>query len=180
MTKFPEFKKFSTNVLTHLNLISEIDKQITIQDLWDIGELQQTIACGLDNQQNLKERVLLVLNNTTNSNKRVSTINKIKLILLYSYRYNTPNDVSLFLQKLNDPTLTQPLPSSSQIQLIKRFKTLFGSNSIIDQQKLQNQNQNQGLTNIFANKKLILIICLIETIHHIQYQIIFIYNIHLD
>ena len=79
---------------------------------------------------------------------------------------------------MNDPTLTQPLPSSSQIQLIKRFKTLFGSNSIIDQQKLQNQNQNQGLTNIFANKKLILIICLIETIHHIQYQIIFIYNIH--
>ena len=154
LTKFPEFKKFSTNVLTHLNLISEIDKQITIQDLWDIGELQQTIACGLDNQQNLKERVLLVLNNTTNSNKRVSTINKIKLILLYSYRYNTPNDVSLFLQKLNDPTLTQPLPSSSQIQLIKRFKTLFGSNSIIDQQKLQNQNQNQGLTNIFANKKI--------------------------
>ena len=72
-----------------MNLISEIDKQITIQDLWDIGELQQTIACGLDNQQNLKERVLLVLNNTTNSNKRVSTINKIKLILLYSYRYNT-------------------------------------------------------------------------------------------
>ena len=44
-----------------MNLISEIDKQITIQDLWDIGELQQTIACGLDNQQNLKERVLLVL-----------------------------------------------------------------------------------------------------------------------
>ena len=64
----------------------------------DIGELQQAIACGLDNQQNLKERVLLVLNNTTNSNKRVSTINKIKLILLYSYRYNTPNDASLFLQ----------------------------------------------------------------------------------
>lgn len=154
LTKFPEFKKFSTNVLTHLNLISEIDKQITIQDLWEVGELQQAIACGLDNQQNLKERVLLVLNNTNNNNKRVSTINKIKLILLYSYRYNTSNDVSLFLQKLNDPVFTQPLPSSGQVQLIKRFKTLFGSNSLIDQQKLQNQNQNQGLTNIFANKKI--------------------------
>ena len=119
-----------------MNLISEIDKQITIQDLWDIGELQQTIACGLDNQQNLKERVLLVLNNTTNSNKRVSTINKIKLILLYSYRYNTLMMYHYFT-KLNDPTLTQPLPSSSQIQLIKRFKTLFGSNSIIDQQNFK-------------------------------------------
>lgn len=70
LTKFPEFKKFSTNVLTHLNLISEIDKQITIQDLWEVGELQQAIACGLDNQQNLKERVLLVLNNTNNNNKQ--------------------------------------------------------------------------------------------------------------
>ncbi|RCK67682.1 Vacuolar protein sorting-associated protein 45 [Candida viswanathii] len=150
LTKFPEFKKFSTNVLTHLNLIGEIDKQLSSQNLWEIGELQQTIACDLENQHNLRTSVLEVLDNA--GTKRVSTINKIKLVLLYSYRHNNPSDLSLFLQKLNNPELTSPLPTESQVQLIKRFKTLFNANNAVDRRKLQ--EQNEGLTNIFSNKKI--------------------------
>lgn len=150
LTKFPEFKKFSTNVLTHLNLIGEIDKQISSQNLWEIGELQQTIACDLENQHNLRASLLEVLDNV--GGKKVSTINKIKLVLLYSFRHNNASDLSLFLQKLNNPDLTSPLPTNTQIQLIKRFKTLFGARNITDQKKLQ--EQNEGLTNIFSNKKI--------------------------
>lgn len=53
---------------------------------------------------------------------------------------------------MNNPDLTSPLPTNTQIQLIKRFKTLFGARNITDQKKLQ--EQNEGLTNIFSNKKI--------------------------
>lgn len=81
-------------MLTHLNLIGEIDKQISSQNLWEIGELQQTIACDLENQHNLRASLLEVLDNV--GGKKVSTINKIKLVLLYSFRHNNASDLSLF------------------------------------------------------------------------------------
>ncbi|KAL6450002.1 VPS45 Vacuolar protein sorting-associated protein 45 [Candida maltosa Xu316] len=143
LTKYPEFKKFSTNVMTHLNLISEIDKQISQQHLWDVGELQQTIAGGLDNQQNIRTRVSEVLDS-----KKVSTINKIKLVLLYVYRFdNTRDDVSLFLAKLNNPETTSPLPTPSQVELIRNFRS--GGGTIVTK-----THQPQGLTDLFANKKI--------------------------
>ena len=123
LTKFPEFKKLSSNILKHLNIISELDKEIVAQDLWEIGELQQSIICSLDSQLVLKNRVMEVLGNI-----KVSTVNKIKLILLYSIRFPSTNELSLFTSKLNDPAMTNPLPTLSQLSLIKKFRTLFSSN----------------------------------------------------
>ncbi|RLV89239.1 Vacuolar protein sorting-associated protein 45 [Spathaspora sp. JA1] len=120
LTKVPEFKKLSSNILNHLNLLSEIDSQIQRQNLWEIGELQQTIICGLENHQAVRTRLNQVLDGNT-----TTTINKIKLVLLYSIRFHVdPQELSQLISKLNDPIRTTPLPTTSQIQLLKTFKTL--------------------------------------------------------
>ncbi|KAI5956987.1 VPS45 [Candida jiufengensis] len=154
LTKFPEFQKFSTNIGTHVNLISKIDEELKKQHLWEIGELQQTIICGLDNQQTIKNALLQVL-----QNKQISTINKIKLILLYTYKYNNISDVNAFIIQLNDPMITQEPPTSEQIHLLKNFRVLFDmEDSVRNQQQQTNQDSSQnfnqqGLANLFNNKK---------------------------
>ncbi|KAK6464605.1 vacuolar protein sorting associated protein [Scheffersomyces coipomensis] len=144
LTKFPEFKKLSSNILKHLNIISEIDKEVNNQNMWEIGELQQTIICELDNHQNIKSRLIEILDNS-----KITTINKIKLVLLFSIRFHNTNDLSLFTAKLNDITKTNPSPTVSQNALLKKFNALFSSK--ISTTSVANTNAN-NLGNIFANK----------------------------
>ncbi|KAG7660810.1 VPS45 [[Candida] subhashii] len=149
LTKFPQYRKLSENILKHLNLLSEIDKQISNQSLWEVGELQQDLACGSgeSNHSELKSKLMEILE----SNK-TNTINKIKLILLYSIRFhNNPQELSLFISKLNNPTYTNPLPTSAQNELMKRFKTLFSSAISSTHHKSDNQ---PVLKNIFAKKNI--------------------------
>ncbi|CAK9439992.1 uncharacterized protein LODBEIA_P40920 [Lodderomyces beijingensis] len=146
ITKFPEYKKFSVNVSTHLSLISAIDAQITQNSLWEIGELEQTIIAELDQQSNIKPKILQIL-----ESRKASTANKIKLILLYSYKFHNPTDLSVFITKLNNPELTSPLPTLNQLELLKKFATLYDTSNI--QAGQSQQQQSQGLSNIFANKK---------------------------
>lgn len=151
LTKFPEYKKISVNILTHLNLISGIDEQISKQQLWDIGELQQTIICDLDNQLDIKNKMIQVL-----ENKTISTVNKIKLVLLYSYKFHNPTDLSLFISKLENENVTAPLLTQTQLELIKKFSTLFKSHDLAfgSNQDQQDQHRNrQGLSNLFTNRK---------------------------
>lgn len=151
LTKFPEYKKISVNILTHLNLISGIDEQISKQQLWDIGELQQTIICDLDNQLDIKNKLTQVL-----ENKAISTVNKIKLVLLYSYKFHNPTDLSLFISKLENEIFTSPLPTPTQLELMKKFTTLFKSHDVSfgSNQDSHDQHHNrQGLSNLFTNKK---------------------------
>ncbi|CUM65733.1 uncharacterized protein PRCAT00003381001 [Priceomyces carsonii] len=145
LTKFPEYRKLSNNILKHLNLISEIDKQISDQNLWEVGELQQTIICNLESQLFLKSKLLQVLDNI-----QISTVNKLKLILLYSVRFNNMEDLNHFSSKLNDPLITSPLPTVSQNGLIKKFRKLFSSN--ITSNTSNNNNNNIG--NIFNNQRI--------------------------
>lgn len=149
LTKFPQYRKLSENILKHLNLLSEIDKQILNQSLWEVGELQQDLACGSgeSNHLELKSKLMEILE----SNK-TNTINKIKLILLYSIRFhNNPQELSLFISKLNNPTYTNPLPTLAQNELMKRFKTLFSSAISSTHHKSENQ---PVLKNIFAKKNI--------------------------
>ncbi|KAI5963202.1 VPS45 [Candida pseudojiufengensis] len=162
LTKFPEFQKFSTNIGTHVNLISKIDEELKKQHLWEIGELQQTIICGLESQSNIKTTLLEVL-----QNKNISTVNKIKLILLYTYKFHeSSNDLNLFISKLNEPSFTQEPPAPEQIHLIKNFNVLFDMEDSKRNQQHQQSSQDQpfnnnitkninqqGLANLFSNNK---------------------------
>lgn len=143
LTKFPEFKKLSNSILKHLNLITELDKQISKQNLWVIGELQQTIICDLENHQTIKTKILEILEDVS-----VSTTNKIKLVLLYVIKFpENKNELLLFKNKLENPALTEPSPTISQLSLIQNFNQLFGSKVL-----KSTDNNSNNIGNIFNNK----------------------------
>lgn len=121
LTRFPEFKKLSNNILKHLNIISEIDKQISKQNLWAVGELQQTIACNLENHQQVRNKVMDLIADST-----LSCDCKVKLLLLYASKFpqNTA-ELNAFVNKLSDPLTTNPPPSQQQINLLKQFTRVF-------------------------------------------------------
>lgn len=146
LTKFPEFKKLSNNILKHLNIISEIDKQISRQNLWAVGELQQTIACDLENYQTIKTKLIDLIADHT-----VTTQNKVKLLLLYVAKFpNKQSDLGGMLAKLNDPVTTSPPPTITQTTLIKQFGRYFGS--IKKLSSLESSNNTNGNIGQLFNK----------------------------
>lgn len=145
LTRFPEFKKLLNNILKHLNLISELDTQISRQSLWEVSELQQTIICNLENQQVIRTRLLEILDKAT-----ISTENKIKLVLIYSVKFSqNDNDLAVFLNKFHDPTITNPVPTVSQMSLMKNFNKQFNKTPTST-----NNNNSNNIGKIFNNKKI--------------------------
>lgn len=121
LTQFPEHKKLSANILKHLNLLSDLDKAIAAQNLWELGELQQSIVCDLESQNVLRNRVL-----TTLDMPHVLTTSKLILALLYAAKFPTAPELLLFAAKLNDPALVSPVLTSSQNKLLAGFVEMFG------------------------------------------------------
>lgn len=143
LTKFPEYKKLSTNILKHLNLISDLDKHISAQNLWELGELQQNIVCALELQPTLKTSVLETLDNTS-----ISTANKYVLTLLYAIKYPDAPEISLFAAKLNDSSLTAPVLTPTQNKLLSSAGKLFTSNSV------STARSNNKLGDLFHSKNI--------------------------
>lgn len=137
LTRLPDFKKKLSNVLKHLNLISELDNQISKQNLWEVSELQQMIVCSLDNKSVIDERMTSLL-----SNNSVSTNHKIILILLYSIKFNDPvnhQNVNKFANYLQEPSLVQ-------LKLLTTFNKMFK-----DVQLQQDQESENNLKKFFKN-----------------------------
>lgn len=149
LTRFPEFKKLSNTILRHLLLIGELDAQILAQNLWLVGELQQTIACGLESHQSVRAKLAETLQDPL-----VSTLHKVRLLLLYTSK-NPSQDVAPLLRLLEAAT---PPPTQSQVLLVKTFNRhytpspgrtepdgLFGKNRIKIQHlfnSLERRNDN--------------------------------------
>lgn len=139
LSKFPEYKKLTSNILKHLSIIEEIDLNISEENLWEIGELQQLIINGLENYNSLRSKLLVIISNT-----ETLTIHKVKLIILFQYRF-PENDLSILIQNLNDHST----PTVSQNDLIKKFQSLFPSVKY----KSNVPTNSSNLANIF-NKKI--------------------------
>lgn len=140
LTRLPDFKKKLSNILKHLNLITELDHQISLQHLWEISELQQTIICNLDNQQNINETLLTII-----SQPDVSVDHKVKLILLYSIRFKLAN-ITSFINRMNETT--NPPPSLVQIKLLNNFPKLFKS---VEYKQHESENQFKKFLKNFNN-----------------------------
>ncbi|XP_062533697.1 vacuolar protein sorting-associated protein 45-like [Armigeres subalbatus] len=78
---YPQFKKMSGTVSKHLVLISELSLQVSKQQLFEISELEQEIACRADHSTQLQRVKRLV------SDEKINLQNALRLILLYSMRY---------------------------------------------------------------------------------------------
>ena len=81
ISNYPEFKKISGTVSKHVTLVSELSKEVKVNNLLEISELEQTIACGdeKDNSISQLQKVLSLPN--------IRTKDALRLVTLYTMRY---------------------------------------------------------------------------------------------
>ncbi|OWB56028.1 hypothetical protein B5S28_g1918 [[Candida] boidinii] len=109
LENYPEFRKFSLNVAKHMALASELDKQINLNRLWEISELEQSISCSDNHNNDIIELERLLLNEPNDDQRRsgipltpITDDNKLRLVSLYALRYenHTNNQLNKFIKIL--------------------------------------------------------------------------------
>jgi vacuolar protein sorting-associated protein 45 len=78
---FPEFRKLSGNVSKHVALVGELSRKVGANNLLDVSELEQSLACNDSHATDLKTLQRLIQAND------VPPENKLRLVALYSLRY---------------------------------------------------------------------------------------------
>ncbi|OGM40265.1 vacuolar protein sorting-associated protein 45 [Aspergillus bombycis] len=84
---YPEFRKLSGNVSKHVTLVGELSRRVGEEDLLDVSELEQSLACNENHASDLKnlQRIIQL--------PSVPAENKIRLVALYAIRYEKqPNN----------------------------------------------------------------------------------------
>ncbi|KAL2217186.1 vacuolar protein sorting-associated protein 45 [Thermoascus aurantiacus ATCC 26904] len=93
---YPEFRKLSGNVSKHVTLVSELSRRVGEDNLLDVSELEQSLACNDNHASDLKalQRMIQLPN--------VPPENKLRLVALYAIRYekNPSNQLPVLLDLL--------------------------------------------------------------------------------
>ncbi|KAL2124238.1 hypothetical protein VTJ04DRAFT_603 [Mycothermus thermophilus] len=79
--EYPEFRKLSGNVSKHVTLVSELSRRVGTENLLEVSELEQSIACNDNHAADLKKIQQLI------QNPSVTPENKVYLVGLYALRY---------------------------------------------------------------------------------------------
>lgn len=61
MEDYPEFRKLSGNVTKHVTLVGELSRLVEKYSLLEVGELEQSLACSENHNQDLKVSFLFFL-----------------------------------------------------------------------------------------------------------------------
>ncbi|ODQ77947.1 hypothetical protein BABINDRAFT_181344 [Babjeviella inositovora NRRL Y-12698] len=90
--EFPEFRRLSGNVSKHMTLALELDRCINALRIWEVSELEQSLACNDNHSVDLQELERLVLNHPNPQTPQqvtqpLSVEAKIRLVALYALRY---------------------------------------------------------------------------------------------
>ncbi|KAF9919279.1 vacuolar protein sorting-associated protein 45 [Lobosporangium transversale] len=78
---YPEFRKLSGNVSKHVTLVGELSRLVNQGNVLEVSELEQSLACTDSHNNDLKNLQRLI------SSPTVSEASKIRLVQLYSLRY---------------------------------------------------------------------------------------------
>lgn len=98
---YPEFRKLSGNVSKHVTLVSELSRRVGEDNLLDVSELEQSLACNDSHNNDLKVCIMshhltLYLAPNNNQNQALQRIiqlenvpaeSKLRLVALYAIRY---------------------------------------------------------------------------------------------
>jgi hypothetical protein len=57
---YPEFRKLSGNVSKHVTLVSELSRRVGEDNLLDVSELEQSLACNENHSSDLRVSVFTV------------------------------------------------------------------------------------------------------------------------
>ncbi|KAJ9150849.1 Vacuolar protein sorting-associated protein 45 [Pleurostoma richardsiae] len=87
--EYPEFRKLSGNVSKHVTLVSELSRRVGQENLLEVSELEQSLACNDNHAADLKNVQKLI------QSPSVTADNKVGLVALYALRYEKQQSNSL-------------------------------------------------------------------------------------
>ncbi|KAI7265628.1 Sec1-like protein [Hortaea werneckii] len=95
--EYPEFRRLSGNVTKHVTLVTELSRRVGTDNLLDVSELEQSLACNDNHSQDVKTLQQLL------QNPSVPPSNKLKLVAIYALRYagHTNNNTPALLELLS-------------------------------------------------------------------------------
>ncbi|KAI1322828.1 Sec1-like protein [Xylariaceae sp. FL0255] len=79
--EYPEFRKLSGNVSKHVTLVSELSRRVGAENLLEVSEVEQSLACNDNHAADLRNVQKLI------QSPQVTAENKVGLVALYALRY---------------------------------------------------------------------------------------------
>ncbi|KAI0883477.1 Sec1-like protein [Annulohypoxylon maeteangense] len=79
--EYPEFRKLSGNVSKHVTLVSELSRRVAAENLLEVSEVEQSLACNDNHATDLRNVQKLI------QSPSVTADNKVGLVALYALRY---------------------------------------------------------------------------------------------
>ncbi|KAJ5612335.1 Vacuolar protein sorting-associated protein VpsB [Penicillium lagena] len=107
---YPEFRKLSGNVSKHVTLVGELSRRVGEENLLDVSELEQSLACNENHSNDLKRIIQL---------PNVPAENKLRLVALYALRYEKQQNNSVLA--LLDLLVTAGGVPSSRVNIISKL-----------------------------------------------------------
>ncbi|RPA86129.1 Sec1-like protein [Ascobolus immersus RN42] len=84
--EYPEFRRLSGNVTKHVTLVGELSRRVENDNLLEVSELEQSLACNDSHSADLKTLQRLLQSS-------IPADNKVRLVALYCIRYERhPNN----------------------------------------------------------------------------------------
>ncbi|KAE9374471.1 Sec1-like protein [Stipitochalara longipes BDJ] len=95
--EYPEFRKLSGNVSKHVTLVGELSRKVGAENLLEVSEVEQSLACNDNHANDLKNVQRLI------QSPAVTPDSKLRLVALYSLRYDKhpSNALSLLVDLLS-------------------------------------------------------------------------------
>ncbi|KAJ5180312.1 hypothetical protein N7492_003522 [Penicillium capsulatum] len=128
---YPEFRKLSGNVSKHVTLVGELSRRVGEENLLDISEVEQSLACSDNHSNDLK----VCVNNGASAGRTMLIIpqsiqriiplehvhpeNKLRLVALYALRYEKQPNNSLPV--LLDLLVTAGNVPSNRVNIIPKL-----------------------------------------------------------
>jgi len=143
---YPQFRKLSGDVSKHVTLLGEINRLVDAGGLMEVSQVEQELACTEDHSSAVSEVETLLCKDN------VSDANKLRLVLLYSLRYESlaSNRIKQFCEML-------PVEGAQKVQRMlahygcaQRSGDLFSNKSWLAVTKKQFQRGMKGVQNVYT------------------------------
>ncbi|CCC71418.1 hypothetical protein NCAS_0H01080 [Naumovozyma castellii] len=134
--KYPEFRKLSGNVAKHMAIVSELDRQLKLRDIWEISEVEQNLSVHKDNQEDYDNLIKIL------ETPQVKFFYKIKLACIFLLRHSENN---VKINQLVEILKNQGV-SMEELSLFYKFK------KIIEAKLKRDLNKGQDEGNSVDNK----------------------------
>ncbi|KAI6778253.1 Mitochondrial translation optimization protein 1 [Emericellopsis cladophorae] len=125
MEEYPEFRKLSGNVSKHVTLVGELSRRVGEEDLLEVSELEQSLACNDNHNADLKNIQRLI------QTASVSAESKVRLVALYALRHSKhpSNSVPMLMDLLTAAGGVAPRQANLVNHLTAYHSSLHSSQS---------------------------------------------------